>query len=94
MWNAAGRRKDAALADAMFLAVYVDEDLPFEYVSYLVIVGMKVQRRGLAEYLAILKQRVRPRSLPASPSSSIARRRQTIAVRPRRLVGSLKLHWP
>ena len=59
MWHAARRHEDAALADAMLLAVDVDEDLALKHVEHLVIVGMQVQRRRLAEYFAILEQRER-----------------------------------
>ncbi len=59
MRHAARCHEVAALADAMLLTVDVDEDLALEHVGHLVIVGMQVQRRGLAKYFAILEQRER-----------------------------------
>ncbi len=59
VWHTARRHEDAALADAMLPAVDVDEDLALKHVEHLVIVGMQVQRRGLAKYFAILEQRER-----------------------------------
>jgi hypothetical protein len=42
VWHASRRHENAALANAMFLAIYVGEDLALEHVEHLVIARMQV----------------------------------------------------